>query len=104
MRTYETLIILDAIAEESEHDKVITKIEETITAANGVVDSTDKWGKRRLAYEIDKKREGYYVLVNFKADPAVVTELDELYHFSTTVIRGLTTLAIPKKIKIKKKQ
>ena len=104
MRSYESLVIFDATVEETDHDNIISKVEETITKANGVVESTDKWGKRRLAYEINKQREGYYVLFNFKANKEIVKELDEVFRFTPVVLRAMTTISVPQKAKTTKIQ
>ena len=104
MRSYESLVIFVPTSEETEQDGIITKVEETIAKNDGVLESTDKWGKRRLAYEIDKHREGYYILFNFKADKAIVTELDEIFRFTPVVLRAMTTLSIPKKERKTKKK
>jgi small subunit ribosomal protein S6 len=97
MRAYESLVIIEPTADDAEFEKIITRVEETITNAGGVIDSTDKWGKRRLAYEIKKHNEGYYVLFNFKGTPSFVTELDKLYRFTPLVMRSMTTMAVPEK-------
>ncbi len=58
-----------------------------LIAENGEVESVDEWGKRRLAYEIDHKTEGYYVLVNFKADGEFPAELHRLMGIDEGIIR-----------------
>lgn len=101
MRAYESLVILDPTAEEADCEKLITRVEESIVTGGGVHDSTDRWGKRRLAYEIKKQREGVYVLINFKGPATYLADLDKLYRFSPIVMRAMTTLALPEQYRKK---
>ena len=90
MQKYETIFVLDsALSEEA-----ITALQEKFTALikeAGEVESVDVWGKRRLAYPIDYKTEGYYVLVNFKAPAEFPRELDRVYGITEGVLRVMTT-------------
>ncbi len=63
MRIYENLFIVKPDATEEEIDHLIEQMSKNITATGGTVDKVDKWGKRRLAYRVEKQREGYYVLL-----------------------------------------
>ena len=65
---YETIFVLDVNMGDEQLEAMSNKFQELI-AANGEVESVDVWGKRRLAYPIDYKTEGYYVLVNFSSAP-----------------------------------
>lgn len=102
MREYESLVILDPTVEESEHDKIVSKVEDAIAKSGGALSFTDRWGKRRMAYEIEKKREGYFVLFSFKSEPSFVGELEKLYRFTPNVVRAMTTLALPEKYRVRK--
>ena len=86
--SYETIFIIDAtLAEENItalKDKFVSLIEK-----NGEVESVDEWGKRRLAYEIDDKTEGYYVLANFKADGDFPKELDRKFRITDGILRTI---------------
>ena len=76
MNKYELMYILVNTGSDEEKDSMIEKVNSLITKNGGVVDSVEKIGNKKLAYEINKKHEGYYVLVNFSADasvPAIVT-------------------------------
>ena len=76
MNKYELMYILVNSASDEEKDAMIEKVNALITKNGGVVESTDKLGNKKLAYEINKKHEGFYVLVNFEAEsnvPAVLT-------------------------------
>lgn len=102
MREYESLAILEPNVEEAEHDKIVNKIEEAIAKSGGALSFTDRWGKRRMAYEINKKREGYFVLFSFKSEPAFLAELEKMYRFTPNVVRAMTTLALPEKYRVRK--
>ncbi len=89
MRAYETIFVLKPELEKEVNDAFIAKVKDAISVA-GEVESVDEWGKRKLAYEIDKKyTEGYYVLVNFKAEKSVLDSLDYLYKVTDDVIRSI---------------
>ena len=61
----------------------------SLIAANGTVEAVDEWGKRRLAYEINDRTEGYYVLVDFKAAPEFPKELDRQYRITDGILRTI---------------
>ena len=88
MHSYETIFIIDAGLDEEATKAVVEKFTNLI-AANGTVDEVVEWGKRRLAYEIDDKTEGYYVLVNFTSDADFPKELDRQYRITDTVLRTI---------------
>lgn len=88
MHSYETIFIIDAGLDEDATKRTIEKFTGVI-ATNGTVDAVDEWGKRRLAYEIDDKTEGYYVLVNFTSDAEFPKELDRQYRISDAILRSI---------------
>ena len=83
--SYETIFIVDASLEEDAVKALVEKFTNLI-AKNGTVESTDEWGKRKLAYEIDDKTEGYYVLVDFTADGDFPKELDRQYRITDGIL------------------
>lgn len=87
MREYEVMLILPPDADESVVATSVDRIGRTIGDAGGEVGKIDRWGRRRFAYEIDKQTEGYYVVVAFKADPAVLAELDRALSLADEVVR-----------------
>ncbi|MDE7182854.1 MAG: 30S ribosomal protein S6 [Clostridia bacterium] len=91
MKTYEMLYVLDAAISDEAKEAHVAKFAEIVTAANGKVVSTDKWGVKKLAYPIKYKSEGYYVLMTFEAEGSVVKELDRVAHLSSEVLRVVTT-------------
>ncbi len=88
MNSYETIFIIDASLEEDAIKALQEKFVGLITS-NGTVDAVDEWGKRRLAYAINDKTEGYYVLVNFKADSEFPKELDRQYKITDGILRTI---------------
>ena len=86
--SYETIFIIDASLEE-DSIKALTEKFTALISKNGTIDSVDEWGKRRLAYEIDDKTEGYYVLVNFKADGDFPKELDRKFRITEGILRTI---------------
>ena len=69
MRIYEELFIVKPDAPEEEVDQFVEQLRTQLTTAGATVDKVDKWGKRRLAYRVDKYREGAYVLFQFTSEP-----------------------------------
>ena len=86
---YETIFVLDAALEEEAITALSEKFQKLI-ADNGTVESVDVWGKRKLAYPIDFKTEGYYVLVNFTSNPEFPKELERIYGITDGVMRTIT--------------
>ncbi|HEV2070298.1 MAG TPA: 30S ribosomal protein S6 [Acidimicrobiales bacterium] len=87
MRPYEAMVILDASLEESAVQAVINRTGELLAPSGGQVIRADKWGKRRLAYEIDHRTEGYYLLLELRLDPDAVAELGRLLGLTEGVVR-----------------
>ena len=90
MRIYEELFIVKPDAPDEEVDQFVEQLRTQLTTAGATVDKIDKWGKRRLAYKVDKYREGNYVLFQFSAGPDVVKELERRLRVSDVVIKFLT--------------
>ncbi len=91
MKTYEMLYILDSAASDEAKDALIKKFEDIITSANCKVVSTDKWGVKKLAYPINYKNDGFYVLTTFEAEGAVIRELDRVAGLTAEVLRRVIT-------------
>ena len=86
---YETIFVLDCALEEEKINALSEKFQKLI-ADNGTVESVDVWGKRKLAYPIDFKTEGYYVLINFASQAEFITELDRNYNIADSILRTIT--------------
>jgi len=89
-KLYETMIIWDAGLPNDEVVGEITKVKQLIEENQGECLNIDNWGKRRLAYEIKMKREGVYVVIDFKGNPKILSQLSEHFKFDKNVIRHLT--------------
>ncbi len=86
--SYETLFIVDAQLAEEEIKALIEKFTSLI-ASNGTLGEISEWGKRRLAYPINDKNEGYYVLVNFEAEGAFPAELERIFGITDGIMRSI---------------
>ncbi|GKS14501.1 30S ribosomal protein S6 [Paenibacillus chitinolyticus] len=89
MRKYEVMYIIRTDIEQEQVQSTVEKFQGIITNGGGEITKHDLMGKRRLAYEIEKFRDGHYVLVHFNAEPAVVAELDRVMKISDEIIRYL---------------
>ena len=87
MRKYEVMVLVDADVDDRKVQALVEKHLETITKGGGTVDNTDFWGRRRLAYDINKKSEANYAVVQLTAEPAVVYELDRLMSIYESIVR-----------------
>jgi small subunit ribosomal protein S6 len=87
MRHYEMMIILDPSLEENTVQPSLEQFLTVVTAGGGSVDKVDVWGRRRLAYEIDKRSEGIYAVIDMNAGPDSVAELDRQLGLNEAVLR-----------------
>jgi small subunit ribosomal protein S6 len=90
MRIYEELFIAKPDAPDEEVDAFIEQMKTIVSTAGGTVDKVEKWGKRKLAYKVDRYREGAYVLFQFTAGPETVKEFERRLRVSDLVIKFLT--------------
>jgi len=89
MRAYETLFILKPDLEEEAITAAIERLTTLIQNNNGTVEQVNRWGKKRLAYEIQDYREGYYTLILFQGEPETAKELDRVMRLSDEVMRHI---------------
>ena len=89
MNKYELAVVVNAKLEDEERAATIEKVKEYITRFGGTVTDVDDWGKRRLAYEIQKMREGFYYFVHFEAESTVPAEIESRMRIMDNVIRYL---------------
>ena len=87
MRHYEMMIILDPNLEERSVQPSLDQFLQVVVAGGGKVDKVDVWGKRRLAYDINKKADGIYAVVDLTAEPETVRELDRQLSLNEAVLR-----------------
>jgi len=98
INSYETVFILSTKLGEEGAAAVVEKFKKLIDK-HGTVESVDDWGKRRLAYPIQKQTEGYYTLINFKSAPAFTAELDRVFKITDGVLRSLIVKKEVKNVK-----
>lgn len=91
MKAYEMLYIIRPDLDEEQTKAQVTKFADVVNANGGADLKVEEWGKRRLAYEVKKFSEGYYVLMNFNGEANTVQELERVMKISDTAIRFLTT-------------
>jgi small subunit ribosomal protein S6 len=87
MRPYEVMVILEPSLEESAVQGLVNRVTAPLATSGAAVTRVDKWGRRRFAYEIGHRSEGYYVLLELAAEPVAVEELDRSLRLADEVIR-----------------
>ena len=87
MRPYEVMVILDAGSDEEVIRATLDRASQLVTNAGGTVGRVDRWGRRRFAYEVHHRSEGYYAVVEATAEPAAMAELDRMLSLADQVIR-----------------
>ncbi|MBN1464608.1 30S ribosomal protein S6 [candidate division KSB1 bacterium] len=95
MQKYETIFIIDSLLKSEEIDSIINKYERFLSANGGQIETVERWGKKRLAYEIKKRQYGYYVVIRFSGPPTMIKQLEREYRLNESLLR-FKTLAMPK--------
>ena len=90
MNKYESVIIINPSLDEQGIKDVITKFTDLINNKNGKVENVDEMGTRKLAYEIKKQSEGYYVVYTFEANPEFIKELERIYRITDSIMKFIT--------------
>ena len=93
MREYEIVYIFDSVLTEEQVNEKLEKYHQHITDAGGEITAVDHWGKRQLAYPINKKTAGYYVVVQFTAEPGALPELERTLKLDDDLVRYLIVLS-----------
>ena len=89
MNKYELLYIISSSATEEQREGVIEKVKTLIEKNGGEIAGTDKWGMKKFAYQIDFKNEGFYVLVNFNANPEAVAVINNTMNITENIVRQM---------------
>lgn len=89
MNKYELAVVVNAKLDDEERAAVLEQVKNLITRFGGVIADVDEWGKRTLAYEIQKMREGYYFFIHFEAEATVPAEIESRIRIMDNVIRYL---------------
>ncbi len=100
-KIYETTFIINAALDDAQIDAVIEKVKEVIVKNGGDVRSLEKWGRKRLAYTVDKKNNGFYAFFEFKGPGDVIAKIDRHYQLDEQIIRYLTIQLDKKALKAK---
>jgi len=99
-RIYEAVVVLDPQLEDEGIEATIGRIEDFLSTQGGEVLRVERWGVRRLAYEIRKRRQGYYVLFLFRLDGRVISELERRLHMDDAVLRHLIVVSEEKEVPV----
>ena len=89
MNKYELALVVNAKIEDEERAAVVEKAKNYITRYNGVISEVEEWGKKRLAYEVQKMREGFYYFIKFEADATCPAEVERRVRIMDNVLRYL---------------
>ena len=89
MNKYELLVILSAEIDDESKEALVAKISDLIVNNGGTIDGVDRWGVKKFAYPINYKNEGYYVLVNFKAEVKAIKPISDLLNITENVVRHM---------------
>jgi len=87
---YESVVIVNAALEDSQIEDSLRRIEDTIKHNGGEITDADKWGRKRLAYPIQKSKSGYYCVYRFVAPTELISKLERSYRLDETIIRYMT--------------
>ena len=87
MRNYEAMCILDADLDKEANEKAIEKVQDLITKNAGKVENVDRWGRRKLAYLIDRHKDGFYVVIAFKGENTTIDEVDRVLKLTGEIVR-----------------
>ncbi len=89
VRHYELMFVVKPDLDEEALTGVVERFTGIVTERGGLVNNVDRWGKRRLAYEIDDYREGYYVVVDMNCEPAVTNEVTRVMRITDSILRHI---------------
>ena len=95
--SYETVLVLSTSLDEEASNALVSRFTDLINA-NGNVESVDSWGKRRLAYEIKKEAEGFYVLFYVTCEPACVAEVDRVMKITDEILKHMIVRSDEKEV------
>ncbi len=90
IKSYESVVIINAALEDEQVETTISRIQEFITTHGGEIFDVDKWGRKRLAYPIQKAKSGYYVIFRFNAPTNLISLLERNFRLDENIIRYLT--------------
>lgn len=92
MKKYELLYIISADQTEEQREAIIEKLKKFVESRNGVIAGIDKWGMKKLAYPINFKTEGFYVLMTMEANPQMIAEMEHMMNLNEAIVRKMFTV------------
>lgn len=92
IRSYESVVIINAALEDEQIEATISRLQEFITSHGGEIFDIDKWGRKRLAYPIQKAKSGYYVIFRYNAPTNLISLLERNFRLDENIIRYLTVV------------
>ncbi|MCC7430832.1 30S ribosomal protein S6 [bacterium] len=95
IRRYETIFVVDATLDDSKIESIIDKVVKYLNDSKANIVETDKWGKKRLAYTIQKRQYGYYTSIIFEGEGSCLLELERVYRLDELILRYLTLVETP---------
>lgn len=87
---YESVLIINAALEDSQIEGIIQKVTETINLNGGEIEKVENWGRKRLAYPIQKSKSGYYVVIRFSSQPELIAKVERMFRLDETIMRYIT--------------
>jgi small subunit ribosomal protein S6 len=103
-RLYESIFIVNASLDDPQIDAVIARVEDTITKNGGTIAASNRWGRKRLAYSINKKTTGFYVHLEFEGPSTLIAVLERAFQLDEMVLRHLTAIVDKRALKARKAQ
>lgn len=101
---YETIFIVEPGLPDEITNQIIDKVKDTIKNHEGDIVVLNRWGKRRLAYEIEKKQYGFYVIIEHKTNPSVIKEIEQYFNINEHILRYMTIKYSKKELKDRERQ
>lgn len=103
-KRYETTVIINPTLEEHQIEAIVKNVEEMITKNGGSIKSTERWGRKRLTYPINKRNNGYYAHIEFEVESNIITDLERGFEYDDNIMRYLTIRLDQKMIEAKEQQ
>jgi small subunit ribosomal protein S6 len=97
-KNYEAIFIIRPNLDEDAVDRTVATVEEFVKGQGGLIDTIDKKGRKRLAYEVDKMRDGYYVVMNYRGKPESVAPFKRMMTLSEDIMRSLVVFLEPEEV------
>jgi len=89
MKKYELLYAISSTQTETQREDIIEKLKKFVEDRKGKVESIEKWGMKKFAYPIQFKNEGFYVLMNFEAEPSLIKEMENAMNITESIVRKM---------------